>query len=187
MAIGMGDNAVRNILRSGGNSFVVSGMGSQPAPRPVRDKPPVAVKSVHEEPSVPESAGAAKGADRRERAVGSRRIATTVTVDGDSAKWLREERIRRRIAGGDEPWSCSGILGQALAISLDIADKGGRVEEFSCGGGSSGFERFCLNMDLATWLRMEEIIDRYRSEGAAPEQLRFSCFVRKGLDILRNR
>ena len=193
MAFDLNGDMVGSILRSGGNSFAVSKMGTPPAARPARESDNASKDSG--EPLRKTQAPKAQNDQARRAArdaaadkpLNRRRVTTTVTVDSDTAKWIREERVRRRIQGDGEPWSCSAILGQALELSLSIADKGGKIEEFSCGGGTSDFERLCLNIDLATWLHMEEIIDRYRSEGASPDQIRLSCFVRKGLDIMRNR
>ncbi len=196
MAIDTTDDMVGSILRSGGNSFRVNGMGAN-TPRPA----PIAPAGRREDVSRGGRQGAAMQAQRdhaeadaegpggtRASAKGPkrRRLSTSVTVDSSDVDWLREERIRRRVEGEDGPYSFSGILKQALDASLEIADGGGGI--LDCVKLASGDEvvRMAMAMDLDTWVRLTRTIDGYRSDGVSPQLTRLSCFVRKGLELIRS-
>lgn len=194
MAIDMSGDMVGNILRSGGNSFRVSRMGTPPSRQdpssggtetgrqPERSEEPVQPSEGHAGHLVANvSDGGGRPATKGQR----RRLSTSVTVDSSDAAWLKEERIRRRVEGEDGPYSISGILKQALGVSLGVADAGGGIDDCSKVVSGDDLVRMTMSMDLDTWLRVNETIEKFRSEGASPASTRLSCFVRKGLEIIR--
>lgn len=196
MAIDMSGDMVGNILRSGGNSFRVSRMGTPPSRQdaqaasssaetgrqPERVEEPVQLSEGrvgHLVANVSDGSGQAATKGPR------RRLSTSVTVDSSDVAWLKEERIRRRVEGEDGPYSFSGILKQALSASLGVADAGGGIDDCSKVASGDDLVRMTMSMDLDTWLRVNETIERFRSEGVSPTSTRLSCFVRKGLDLIR--
>lgn len=196
MAIDMSGDMVGNILRSGGNSFRVSRMGTPPS-RQVADassggtdagrqservdEPIQPSEGCGEDLAVNENNKSAQPAIKGPK----RRLSTSVTVDSVDVAWLKEERIRRRVEGEEGPYSFSGILKQALNASLGVADAGGDIDECSKVASGDDLVRMAMSMDLDTWLRVNETIERFRSEGVSPTSTRLSCFVRKGLEIIR--
>lgn len=198
MAIDMSGDMVGNILRSGGNSFRVNRMGTPPsrqepkAPAVESDDgrqgdrraDPVPVPAGHAERQDDAVSGRGVQSSARD-SKGRRTSSTSVTIDSTDVAWLKAERIRRRVEGEDGPYSYSGILKQALSAALKVADAGGGIDECSKVASGDGLVRMAMSMDLDTWLRVNETIERYRSEGVPPASTRLSCFVRKGLELIR--
>lgn len=196
MAIEMSGDMVGSILRSGGNSFRVNRMGTPPARSEPREEPPAERAEIE---SAPEGAGDHMREPSTPRPVPSeatavsrpcgdlknRSMTTSVTIDSSDAQWLKSERVRRRVEGEEGPYSASGILMEALSESLERADSGCEISDCSLVGSGGTMVRVGMTMSVETWLRANEAAERYRADGVPPSMTRLSCFVRKGLEIIR--
>ena len=114
-------------------------------------------------------------------------MTTSVTIDSSDAQWLKSERVRRRVEGEEGPYSASGSSWRRYPSRWSgRASSGCEIPSNSSLVGSGGtMVRVGMTMSVETWLRANEAAERYRADGVPPRMTRLSCFVRKGLEIIR--